>query len=87
MKRIQITKRKKKTLHSEDLLREKRSDRMELDEKRKVGDECGRPVRGDEEVQGLKNHSGQGGSCESEEKRGIRPIQLVASGLRGERWG
>lgn len=34
-----------------------------LDEKRKFGDEGCELVRGDEEVQGLKNHSGQGGSC------------------------
>lgn len=53
MKRISITKRKS-TLHCEDLLCEKQSGLMRLDEKRKFGDErCGL-IRGDEEVQGLE---------------------------------
>lgn len=39
--------KRKNTLHGEDLLREKRSDRMGLDEKRKFGDErCGLIQRG-----------------------------------------
>lgn len=59
---------------------------MGLDEKREFGDErCGL-IRGDEEVNGLENHSGQGGGCKIRGKVSNKTNPVGCERVRGEGW-